>query len=408
MSSDSGPSLRAPAMPDSLALWLRRFLIVLTVLGLIAIGWVILRLLALIVVPLTLFLIAALLAYIAYPAVAWLKRYMPQALAIVLVGVTAIVVLALIAYSVLASLFHELARLADALTLLLRTGNFGWLNTFDISPSSLQASGIHLVPLLQTVAVNGLALSGNVFVLAVQVVLVATLTVYFLIDGARLFTWMRQRPPLRWREPIAFFLAATHRVLGGFLRGVIILACLMSLLSGAAALVLGIPFWLIIAIVVFVCEFIPLLGAYIAGFIGTLLALTQGWQTGLIYLIFATVLQGFLNAEILAPRIIGKATGLNPIISTFALVVGISLFGITGAVIAIPVAAVAQIILFAAWTTYRHEHPEEFPDERGRTRDEEPHVQVEAGARRQVADAVDSQTDGAAGYGGESQRQALT
>ena len=98
---------------------------------------------------------------------------------------------------------------------------------------------------------------------------------------------------------------------------------------------------MLIAVIVFILEFVPVVGAYISGAIGILFALTQGWQVALIYAIFVTIMQGVLDGQILAPRILGRSVGIHPIISIFALIAMAQLFGLFGALLAVPLAACA-------------------------------------------------------------------
>jgi predicted PurR-regulated permease PerM len=358
-------SARSPARPSAIptATWLRRFLVVLTLLGLTTLGGVLLWMVGLIAGPLSLLLLSALLAYILYPAVIRLQRHMPRVLAMLIVLVGSLVVLLAVGYGILSTIVDQLAELVATLQSLAQSKVPAWLQSLGIAPGRVQASEHQLAALLRASERSLGLLIGNVFVLALQSIVVAALLVYFLIYGPRALRWVRREAPLRSRQRVNFFLDSVDQVMGGFLRGAVFLACLMGAITGVGAFLMGIPFWLLIAVIVFICEFVPVIGAYISGFVGTLLALTQGWETALVYLAFATVLQGFLDAQVLIPRIIGKHTGVNPIIATFALLVGASLFGLFGAILAIPLVAVAQILLATAWRTYRIAHPEEFPDQ---------------------------------------------
>ncbi len=151
--------------------------------------------------------------------------------------------------------------------------------------------------------------------------------------------------------------------LGGFIRGQVLLATIMAVIVGIGAFIIGVPYVFLLALIVFICEFIPQIGAYISGAIGVLFALTHGWQVALIYLIFVTVMQAGLDGQVLAPRILGHAVGLHPILSVFALLVGASLFGLLGALFACPAAAILQTFVRAFWDTWRERHPDQFPAE---------------------------------------------
>ena len=82
-------------------------------------------------------------------------------------------------------------------------------------------------------------------------------------------------------------------------------------------------------------------------------------------LIFLILLQGVLIGQILGPRIIGQAVGIHPIVAIFALLAGGELFGLLGALFAVPIAGVIQALLLAFWSTWQTNHPGQFPQEDG-------------------------------------------
>jgi predicted PurR-regulated permease PerM len=67
-----------------------------------------------------------------------------------------------------------------------------------------------------------------------------------------------------------------------------------------------------------------------------------------------------IEGDVVGPRIVGKAIGLHPVVSLAALIAGAELFGITGALLASPVAGVLQALLVAIWVEWRATHPKEF------------------------------------------------
>src|SRR5205085_2699639 len=131
------------------------------------------------------------------------------------------------------------------------------------------------------------------------------------------------------------------------------------------------PYALLLGVLAFILEFIPVLGTLISGAICVLLALTQGWVVAIIvlaYFVFVHIIEG----DVVGPRIVGKAIGLHPVISIAALIAGSELFGIWGALLASPVAGLLQALVVALWTDWRQTHPEHFEQ-----------------AKQQVADKVD-------------------
>ena len=190
----------------------------------------------------------------------------------------------------------------------------------------------------------------NFFALLINLVLVATLSIYFLIDGERVSGWLHNKTPLLYRQYISFLVDTVARAVGGYIRGTITLNVLFGALVGLGVGVLGVPYALLLAMLTFFLAFIPIL-----------FALPQGWPITVIVAIFITVLQGIVIGPILGPRIVGKAVGLHPIVAIFAIIAGSELFGLLGALFAIPLAGVIQTIVMALWSDWRQIQPEQFP-----------------------------------------------
>jgi predicted PurR-regulated permease PerM len=120
-----------------------------------------------------------------------------------------------------------------------------------------------------------------------------------------------------------------------------------------------VPFALLLGVLAFVLEFIPVLGTLVSGAICVLLALTKGWVIALIVLVYFVVVH-VIEGDVVGPRIVGKAVGLHPVVSLAALIAGAELFGIAGALLAAPVAGVLQALLIAIWIEWRATHPKAF------------------------------------------------
>src|SRR6185437_2390356 len=89
--------------------------------------------------------------------------------------------------------------------------------------------------------------------------------------------------------------------------------------------------------------------------------LSKGWLIALFVLIYFVIVH-VVEGDILAPRIVGRAVGVHPAVSLFALLAGAELFGIWGAVLGSPLAGLIQAVLVTAWQDWRANHPEQFPE----------------------------------------------
>ena len=188
---------------------------------------------------------------------------------------------------------------------------------------------------------------------------IQVLSIYLLVDGARVSRWFRQNMPYRQRGRVRFLLETLQRVVGGYIRGQVLLCCIIGTLVGVGMWLLGVPYALLLGVLAFILEFIPVLGTLLSGVVCVLLALTKGWVLAVIVLAYFVVVH-VIEGDVVGPRIVGKAVGLHPAISIVALIAGTELFGIWGALLAAPLAGVLQAFVKALWAEWREMHPQEF------------------------------------------------
>lgn len=358
-------------MTPSSSVWQRRFFIVLTLLGWIALFAVVLWAIGNIITPIILIGFSALLAYLIFPLVRFFQRHMARVLAILLSLLVVVFVISVVLYFVGVAAIQQFVLLVGIIRdvvlhpeshALVRSGLLQ-LEKVGISHNQVQISGQEIIKYLQQ-TINGVVpLITGAFLTMIYSLLVATVAVYFIIDGPRMIDWWRHKTPLKYRKFINMFLDELDHSLGDFIRGEVLLATIMAAIVGLGAFIIGVPYVFLLMLIVFICEFIPQIGSYISGAIGIAFALTHGWDTALIYGVFVTIMQGGLEGQVLAPRILGEAVGLHPILSVFALLIGTSLFGLLGALFAAPAAGILQTFIRSFWEVWRERHPEQFPIE---------------------------------------------
>ena len=337
-------------------------------LGAMIIGALIFLGLGAIIGPIVLLLIAAAVAYVLFPLVKIFGRFMPHFLAILATYVLVLIVVILLLFFLAVPFVDQLTSLIHALQAFntgVQEGHYPaytrFLNQIGISRAFLAESNQALTNQVQHLLNSILSLFGSAFTLFIEVIIVSSVSIYLIIDGPRVFHWLKNSSPLQHRPTIRLFVDSVDRIVGGMLRGVLFLASLMALITTVGASIIGVPYALLLGVIVFICEFIPQIGAYISGLIGILIALTQGWEVALIYGIFVTLVQGVLDAQVLAPRILGHAVGLHPVVSLFSMLIFGALFGLLGAILAIPIAGVASVFVYASWKAWQAAHPDQFP-----------------------------------------------
>jgi putative heme transporter len=177
--------------------------------------------------------------------------------------------------------------------------------------------------------------------LLVGTLLALFLLFFFLKDGDRIWAWLVGLFPRRARADVDAIGHRNWAVLGGYLRGVAIVALVDAVLIGAALAALGIPFVLPLALLTFLGGFFPIIGANLAGFAAVMVALvSDGLLAALIVAAVVLVVQQ-LEGHLLQPLIVGRSVKLHPIAILLALTAGGVLWGIPGAFCAVPLTAVA-------------------------------------------------------------------
>lgn len=349
-----------------IAKWIRRCGLPLAILSWSAVALLILWLAGHITQTLFLLIVAALLAYALAGVVKLFERVMPRFLAILIVYLLVLGAIVALLYLVVSTAIEQFVSLSAYVQHLLIPPKGGQpsqleqiLGRFSISQSQLNAVRDQAISYIEGFAGNLLPLLTGLFSGILDFILVAVLSIYLLTSGSHVTSWLRRNMPDQQQGRVRFLLDTLQRVVGGYIRGQLIMCGLIGVLVGAGMYVIGVPFALLLGVLAFVLEFIPVLGTLTSGAICVLLALTHGWLIAVIVLAYFIVVH-VIEGDVVGPRIVGKTIGLHPVVSMAALIAGAELFGIPGALLASPVAGVIQALLIAIWTEWRETHPKEF------------------------------------------------
>jgi predicted PurR-regulated permease PerM len=168
---------------------------------------------------------------------------------------------------------------------------------------------------------------------------------YFLNDGGRIVHSSVNLIPVRYREQAWYFVLSLDKVVGGYIRGQLFLSTLAGLLGGGGAAVLGVPYPLLIGIMTFLLQSIPVIGPMVALVPAVLISLffMPVFTTVLLALWFLVFQQIVTN--VLGPRVNSMAVGIHPLEAILAVLVGYPLGGFLGAFLAVPVAGIFHIVV---------------------------------------------------------------
>jgi predicted PurR-regulated permease PerM len=240
-----------------------------------------------------------------------------------------------------------------------------FLAPLGIDPATLASLQQQAITELQaagtTIARESVSRIAEVFGTLIDFVLVLILSIYLAADGARIAHWLKtETPGGRTRARARLLVAVINRVVGGYIRGVLTLAVLIGALVGVGLGVLGVPYAVLLGVLAFFMEFVPILGVFISGAASVLIAIFAFQEVlrpllVLAYFVVVHVIEG----DLVGPRIMGRAVGIHPATGLIALVAGTELFGVWGALFAAPVAGLVQATLAAAWLEFRGGRPDE-------------------------------------------------
>ncbi|MDN6202412.1 MAG: AI-2E family transporter, partial [Micrococcaceae bacterium] len=213
---------------------------------------------------------------------------------------------------------------------------------------------------------------GSVTSLIVVLLLTLVLTFFCLKDGERFLPWV-----FHWTSPETHVHAGrlgeqAWQALSAYLKTQIIVALVDAVFIGLGLWLLDVPLAFPLALLIFFAGFIPVIGAVSTGLLATLVALlAHGWATALATLVVVLAVQQ-LEANLLQPYIVGKALHLHPAVVIGAVTLGFTLFGIIGAFLAVPVTAVAVVVLRYLREQTQPAPPPEAPETPSDAADEDP------------------------------------
>lgn len=194
------------------------------------------------------------------------------------------------------------------------------------------------------------AIAGGVFSgigtaagLVVTLVVILVLTFFFLKDGHRFLPWLRSASGGRSGLHATELLTRAWNTLSGFIRAQAIVSLIDATFIGVGIWIVGVPMAFTLSVITFIAGFIPIVGAVVAGALAVLVALVSlGFTEALIVLAIVIVVQQ-LEGNILSPMLQSRAMNLHPVIVLISVTIGGGLFGLVGAFLAVPVAAMVAV-----------------------------------------------------------------
>lgn len=196
----------------------------------------------------------------------------------------------------------------------------------------------------ETVAERAIPVAQTAFRTVGQILLAIVLSIYWLVARGTALKQLLRLTPSAYRKTVYEIWIDTEDTLGRYLRGQLILALTIGLVSYIGLLILRVPNAKALAVMAGLFEVVPFVGPVLAAIPAVFIGFTEAPAKGLLVLLFYIAVQT-LEGNFLIPFVMGRGLRLHPMIVLLAITAGFYLNGIVGAILALPVVSALQITL---------------------------------------------------------------
>ncbi len=289
--------------------------------------------------------------------VRYLARWIPRGIAVALVILALLAVIVLAAIVLVPLAVSQLVSLAEQTPALIQEGygysreaveylaERGLLDTTpDQAMQQLQQTGAQRVEgLLQGFVTRAFdTLSGTVagvFTLLSTILIAA----YLLVDGERFRNGIIRILPVQYRDDALVLWTDVVHALSRYLSGLLVSLTFQGITSTVVMTLLGVPFAILLGIWTTFGAIVPYIGSYIGGIPSTIIAFTVSPTVGVLTAL-TYVVMNFIDGNLIAPRVQGQAIRVPPLLIFLAVIGGGQIAGIWGALMAVPMLAVARVV----------------------------------------------------------------
>ncbi len=178
----------------------------------------------------------------------------------------------------------------------------------------------------------------------VTFVVALILTFLFLKDGRKFLPWLRRMSGPNVGGHLTEVLTRAWSTLGNFIRTQALVSFIDAVFIGIGLLIVGVPLAIPLAVLTFFGGFIPIVGAFVAGILAVLVALVSNGVTGALWVAVIVIAVQQLEGNVLSPMLQSKSMNLHAAVVLLAVSLGGTLYGISGAFLAVPVVAVVAVV----------------------------------------------------------------
>ena len=293
--------------------------------------------------------VALVLASAFDPWVDWFqKKKIPRSLSILIIYVVLFALITFAFILIVPPISKEVIQLSENFPLYyekiangiqsFQTG--GNIDAQEQLQKGLNSLGENLPGTLSNVVNTLFDVFGGIF----SVLLVLVLTFYFTVQEGAMKNFLQTITPSKAQPYLMRLYGRIQVKLGQWLRGQLILSAVIFTLTFIGLTILGVPYALILAFIAGLFEIVPMIGPWMSAIPAVFFGFLQSPLMGISVVVLYIVIQELEN-HLIVPKVMSKAVGLNPLIVIIAILVGMKLGGIVGALLAVPVATALSVFL---------------------------------------------------------------
>jgi predicted PurR-regulated permease PerM len=192
----------------------------------------------------------------------------------------------------------------------------------------------------------------RVFHVLLILVLSPIIAFYLLVDAPRVREVMESLVPSGARAEVDHVARRLNRAIGGFFRGQLIVATIVGVMCSIGLLAIGLRFWFLVGMIAGVFNIIPLIGPWVGGVPGLVIALTTGTTLQAVGVVIVMVVVQQIDNHFITPQVMQRVVQLHPAAVVLALLAGGSIGGFFGLLMAVPVTATLKIIGGHVWRVH--------------------------------------------------------
>lgn len=205
---------------------------------------------------------------------------------------------------------------------------------------------------LNSIGRNAFAVTTRVFGGIFSTLTVLVVSFYLLMEHNKFKVWLTSFFHVDSQNRILTILNQVDDKLGAWLRGQIVLSLFIGVITFISLAIIGLPNALSLALIAGILEIIPTLGPILSSIPAIIIALTISPGMAVVIIVLYIIIQ-MLENNLLVPKIMQRAVGLNPVVVIIGVVIGTSLLGVAGALLSIPFIALLAVLYrgFSSSTT---------------------------------------------------------